>query len=88
MIKHKKLRRGKGKRIKEQWQYRLLELIQAIINFPERARRIFKYYRLTFIRWIDSIEIERQEYLISEEEARERALLIANDMLFNRHFIM
>jgi hypothetical protein len=85
MIKHSKLQKGKGKRIKLQWQYRLLEMIRIIITFPQSMKRQFKLSWLLY----KKMRIQRRIILDSlNEESIAKANEIVSEMFLSRHFIM
>jgi hypothetical protein len=85
MLINRKLQRGKGKRIKLQWQFRLLDAIGTINNFPQSMKRQIKLSWLLFKRQ----RIQRRIQIESlNEESIARADAIINDLVFNRHFNM
>jgi hypothetical protein len=86
MLKNKKLQKGKGKRIKLQWQYRTINLIQFLINLPQNLKRKMKWLQLTFKRFRSQRETNRKRNIQLNEEAIARANAITKDMFFNKHF--
>jgi len=87
MLKAHKLQKGKGKRIKLQWQYRAINLIQAVVDLPRKMKRGMKWSQLTFKRFKAQREVDRKQNKRLDEEAIARANLIVQDMFFNKHFI-
>ena len=88
MLKNKKLQKGKGKRIKLQWQYSLLDMIGTLNNFPDYLSRQWRWISLTIERYNIHRMIQEGQNKILDEEAITRADAIINDMFFNRHFNM
>ncbi len=88
MLKNRKFQKGKGKRIKLQWQFRLLETIGTIHNFPDYLKRQWKWICVTAERYGIHRAIQKQQNKILDEEAIARADAIVNEMFFNRHFNM
>ena len=85
MLKNKKFQRGKGKRIKDQWQFRLLNLIGDAINFPEKVKRRIKYYQLSFERMKAQRKENRKQKAILDEQTSARIKSFVIDRYFNQH---
>jgi hypothetical protein len=82
MLKNRKLQKGKGKRIKLQWQYRLLNIIGEVINFPQSMKRKIKLSLLTNKRQRIQRRIQIESLGI---EMIARAKTITLDRFFNQH---
>ena len=83
MIKLHKIQKGKGKRIKLQWQYRLLEAIRIIHNIPNYLKRQWKWLCVTVERKNIHRTVQEEQNKIFYTEAIARADAIMNDMFFN-----
>ena len=85
MLKNKKFQRGKGKRIKFQWQIRLLNLIGDAVNFPGKMIRRINYYRLSFERIKSQRKENRKQKAIIDEQTSARIKSFVIDRYFNQH---
>jgi hypothetical protein len=78
---NKKLQKGKGKRIKLQWQYRVISLIQSFIDLPKKIKRLARYHHLLFKRTQARIDMLSRQEAVYEQDASARAYEVAYELM-------